>query len=201
MNEGNKPSFVVRVLLRNVSHYARALLLRFFLCSVLIITPDAQSLAQDISDTSQDGSRVAAQRAFNEGQRLFAEGTANSQLNAIEKFTEATSLWRAVNDHRMEAISLSYIGKVYDALGEKQKALGYYDRTISILHAVGDLSGEATTLNNIGLIYDSLGDKERALDYYNRALPTLRAVGNRPVEAITLVNVGLAYASLGEKQK
>ncbi len=201
MNQGNRCGFAVWLSPRDVSHYAVALLATSFLCSVFLILSCTQSLAQNAPDTSQDGSRVAAQRAFNEGQRLFAEGTATSQLKAIEKFTEATSLWRAVSDHRMEAISLSYIGKVYDALGEKQKALGYYDRTISILHAVGDLSGEATTLNNIGLIYDSLGDKERALDYYNRALPTLRAVGNRPVEAITLVNVGLAYASLGEKQK
>ena len=167
----------------------------------LVITPAAQSLAQDVSEKSQDDSHVVAQRAFKEGQRLLSEGTANSQLKAIEKFAQATSLWQAVGDHRMEAISLSYIGKVYDVLGEKQKALDYYERTISILRTVGDLSGEATTLNNIGLIYDSLGDKERALDYYNRALPTLRAIGNRRVEAITLVNVGLAYASLGEKQK
>ena len=201
MNRENKRSFVVSMLLRDVFHYARALQASFFLCSVLVITPGAQSLAQGVLEKSQDGTRVVAQRAFDEGRRLLGEGTASSQLKAIEKFAEATSLWQALGDHRMEAISLSYIGKVYDVLGEKQKALHYYDRTLSLLHAVGDLSGEATTLNNIGLIYDSLGDKQRALDYYNRALPTLRAIGNRRVEAITLVNVGLAYASLGEKQR
>jgi CHAT domain-containing protein/predicted negative regulator of RcsB-dependent stress response len=201
MNQRNKGSVVVWIWLRDVFQYARALLVSFSLCSVLVVTPAAQSLAQGVPEKSQDGSRVNAQRAFDEGQRLLAEGTASSQLRAIEKFEQATALWQGVSDLRMEAISLSYIGKVYDVLGEKQKALEYYDRTLSILRTVGDPSGEATTLNNIGLIYDSLGDKEKALDYYNRALPILRTVGNRGVEAITLVNVGLAYASLGEKQK
>ena len=201
MNRKNKRSFVVWMCLRDVFQYARALLVSFFLCFALVITPAAQSLAQGVSEKSPDGARVVAQKAFDEGQRLLAEGTASSQLRAIEKFEQATALWQGVSDLRMEAISLSYIGKVYDVLGEKQKALEYYDRTLSILRTVGDPSGEATTLNNIGLIYDSLGDKERALDYYNRALPILRTVGNRRVEAITLVNVGLAYASLGEKQK
>jgi CHAT domain-containing protein/Tfp pilus assembly protein PilF len=189
------------MLLRDIFRYARDWGGRLFLCSLLVVTSCAQSLAQVVVEKSQNDSRAVAQRAFDEGQRLFAEATVNSQLKAIEKFSQATSLWKAVNDHRMEAISLSYIGKVYDLLGEKQKALDHYEQTISILHTVGDLSGEATTLNNIGLIYDSLGDKQRALDYYNRALPTLRAIGNRRVEAITLVNVGLAYASMGEKQK
>jgi len=125
MNQGNKSSFVVSLLLRDIFHYARACGGSFFLCSFLVITPGAQSLAQGVLEKSQNDSRVVAQKAFDEGRRLFAEGTANSQLKAIEKFAEATSLWQAVGDHRMEAISLSYIGKVYDVLGEKQKALDY----------------------------------------------------------------------------
>jgi CHAT domain-containing protein len=90
---------------------------------------------------------------------------------------------------------------VYDALGQKQKALDFYNQALPLWRAVGDRSGEATTLNNIGRVYDDLGQKQKALDFYNQALPLWRAVGDRTGEATTLNNIGLVYDALGQKQK
>ncbi|WP_416242438.1 tetratricopeptide repeat protein, partial [Anabaena cylindrica] len=45
------------------------------------------------------------------------------------------------------------IGKVYSDLGEKQKALEYYNQALPLSRAVGDRGEEATTLNNIGSFY------------------------------------------------
>jgi CHAT domain-containing protein/Tfp pilus assembly protein PilF len=102
-------------------------------------------------------------------------------------------------------ISLKYavlaLGRISDFLGEKPKALEYYNQALPLYRAVGDRSGEAATLNNIGLVYNALGEKPKALEYYNQALPILRAVGNRSVEARTLNNIGAVYDSLGEKPK
>ncbi len=155
-----------------------------------------------IAGSSQQDSRIAAaQQVFAEAQQLFGEGTAVSKQQAIEKFSEAAALWRGVGDKRREAIALSFIGKVYDLLGEKEKALDYYTQTLALMRSVGDRSSEAATLNNIGLIYDSLGEKPKALGYYNSALPILQEIGNERVQAITLVNIGLVHDSIGEKQK
>ncbi|MFM6267596.1 MAG: tetratricopeptide repeat protein, partial [Dolichospermum sp.] len=52
------------------------------------------------------------------------------------------------------------MGRVYNAVGEKQKALDYYNQALPIYRAVGNRSGEATTLNNIGLVYNALGEKQ-----------------------------------------
>ena len=86
-------------------------------------------------------------------------------------------------------------------MGEKQKALEFFNQALPLRRAVGDRGGEATTLNNIGLVYDSLGEKQKALEYYNQALPLTRAVGDRGGQAGTLNNIGAVYNSLGEKQK
>ncbi|MEG3860510.1 tetratricopeptide repeat protein, partial [Microcoleus sp. herbarium12] len=86
-------------------------------------------------------------------------------------------------------------------LGEKQKALEYYNQSLPLTRAVGDRDGEATTLNNIGIIYSDLGEKQKALEYYNQSLPLSRAVGSRDGEATTLNNIGIVYSELGEKQK
>ncbi|HAA32116.1 MAG TPA: hypothetical protein DCE56_35960, partial [Cyanobacteria bacterium UBA8553] len=90
---------------------------------------------------------------------------------------------------------------VYDDLGEKQKALDYYNQSLPLRRAVGDRAGEAVTLNNIGQVYSALGEKQKALDYYNQSLPVSRAVGDRAQEAVTLNNIGRVYDALGEKQK
>ncbi|MFM6059286.1 MAG: CHAT domain-containing protein, partial [Microcystis aeruginosa] len=89
---------------------------------------------------------------------------------------------------------------VYDDLGEKQKALDYYQQALSLRRAVGDREGEANTLNNIGVVYDDLGEKQKALDYYQQALPLSRAVGDRAGEAIILTGIGLVYRDQGKPE-
>ncbi|MFM6077998.1 MAG: CHAT domain-containing protein [Dolichospermum sp.] len=138
---------------------------------------------------------------FNEGMKLYQQGTADSLRQAIKKWEEALPLYRVVNDQKQEATTLNNIGLVYNDLGEKQKALDYVNQALPILRAVGDRRGEAITLNNIGLVYNALGEKQKALDYYNQALPIRRAVGDRGGEATTLNNIGAVYNALGEKQK
>ncbi len=176
----------------------------FLLCGVsgavdsnrVLAKDDLLKIAQSPAATKEN-----AERLFKEGMKLYQQGSAESLRQAIQKWQEALSLYRVVNDKKNEAKTLVGIGFVYSALGEKQKALDYYNQALPILRAVGDRGGEATTLNNIGFVYSDLGEKQKALDYYNQALPIRRAVGDRRGEAITLNNIGSVYSDLGEKQK
>jgi tetratricopeptide (TPR) repeat protein len=157
---------------------------------------DLLKIAQSPAATKEN-----AERLFEEGDTLYQQGSAQSLEQAIQKWQEARLLYRAVGDRRGEATTLSNIGLVYSDLGEKQKALVFYNQALPIRRAVGDRGGEATTLNNIGAVYDDLGEKQKALVFYNQALPIRRAVGDRRGEAITLNNIGRVYNALGEKQK
>ncbi|MBD2205124.1 CHAT domain-containing protein [Calothrix sp. FACHB-1219] len=151
--------------------------------------------------TTQDATRAAAMKATEEGFALYQQGTAESLRQAREKWQEALILWRKAGDKAWEALTLVSIGKVYDDLGEKHKALEYYNNVLPLIRAVGDRGGEATTLNNIGKVYADLGENQKALESYNNALPLRRAVGDRGGEATTLNNIGGVYADLGEKHK
>ncbi len=90
---------------------------------------------------------------------------------AIAYYQRALALYRQTNDRDGETTALSSIGYVYDALGDKRKALDFYEQALLLQRQVGDRGGEATTLNNIGGVYDALGDKRKALDFYEQALP------------------------------
>ena len=163
---------------------------------------DSSKIAQSPAATKEN-----AERLLEEGKALYQQGSAESLRQAIQKLQEARLLYRAVGDRSGESVTFIGIGAVYDALGEKQKALDFYNQALPILRAVGDSEAlrrnrgvEATTLNNIGGVYDDLGEKQKALDYYNQALPIFRAVGDRGGEATTLNNIGAVYDALGEKQ-
>jgi tetratricopeptide (TPR) repeat protein len=86
-------------------------------------------------------------------------------------------------------------------LGEKQKALEYFNQALGLHRAVSDKAGEANILSHIGLVYSDVGENQKALEYYNQALGLHRAVGDKAGEASTLSNIGRVYSDLGEKQK
>ncbi|HEY9707245.1 MAG TPA: tetratricopeptide repeat protein [Oculatellaceae cyanobacterium] len=159
------------------------------------------SIAQKPAATSQDATRAAAERAFQEGKQLYKQGKADSLRKAIAKYQEALPLYRAVGDKAREALTLNNIGLVYDDLGETQQALDYYNQSLPLARAVSDKATEAVILSNIGAVYDALGEKQKALDYYNQSLPLFRGIDNKAGEARTLNNIGLVYSALGEKQK
>src|SRR5262249_53829651 len=163
--------------------------------------PPGTKIAELRTATRQDQNRMMAEKAYQEGQSLEAEATAQSLGRAIEKYQEALRFYRDVGDRRQEAAALNRIGMAYYSLGEKQKALDDYNQALPIKRDAGDRPEEAATLSDIGLAYYSLGERQKALDYYNQALPIIRAADDREGEAITLNRIGMAYDALGERQK
>ena len=89
-------------------------------------------------------------RAIVEGTRLFKEGSAESLRKAIGQFEKALELARSAQAKDKQALSLLALGRPYSTLGEKQKALDYYNQALPLYRAVGDRNGEATTLDSLG---------------------------------------------------
>ena len=154
-----------------------------------------------VVQTAQTNSSDAAQKVYEEAEKLYEQGTAESKRGAIVKYEEALKLYREAGDREKEATTLHNIGFAYSELEEQQKALEYYTQSLRLSRVLGDRGGEATTLNNIGRVYSDLGEKQKALEYYSQSLPLSRAVGDRGGEATTLNNMGSVYSALGENQK
>jgi CHAT domain-containing protein/tetratricopeptide (TPR) repeat protein len=192
------------VSLPGIVHRSLALFISVLLLSESVAATPGRigvRIAQQPTAISQDATRAAAERAFQEGKQLYKQGTADSLRQAIAKYEEALSLYRSVGDKAREAVTLNNIGGVYSDLGQKQKALDYYNQSLPLRRAVGEKAGEARTLNNIGGVYSDLGQKQKALDYYNQSLPLFQAVGDKAGEATSLTNIGLVYSDLGQRQK
>ena len=159
-----------------------------------------QIIAQQKESSQLDATEAEALKLTEEGVQLFKQGSKESLLAARKKLGAALVLWQKVGDKTGQAVSLLGIGRIYNHLGEKQKALQYFNQALLLKRALEDKGGEATTLNNIGQVYSDIGEKQKALQKLKQASTIHRALEIKSGEAITLNNIGLVYSDLGEKQ-
>ncbi|NJK75210.1 MAG: tetratricopeptide repeat protein [Microcoleus sp. SU_5_6] len=165
------------------------------------IPPVAALPLEAAVQTAQTNSNDAADRIYQEAEKLYEQGTAAAFKSAIIKYEEALKLYRETGDRAKQAIALNSIGLVYSLLGEQQKALAYLNQSLPLSQAAGDRKQVASTISNFGFVYLKLGEKQKALEYFKQSLPLARAAGDRSGEAITLTNIGNTYSDLGEKQQ
>ena len=69
---------------------------------------------------------------------------------------------REVGDRAGEAATLNNIGLVYDALGERRRALETYEQALPIRREVGDRAGESVTLYNMAMVQQAEGNHAEA---------------------------------------
>jgi tetratricopeptide (TPR) repeat protein len=151
--------------------------------------------------TSEDRSRINAEKAFADAEQLRAEWAEESLRKAIKKYEEAESSWQAAGDQREVAYSLNRMGEVYYYLSEYQKTLEYCQRALSLSRTAGDHRGEIEALNNVGYVYAYWGEIGKALEYYQQAILLSQNTGDRRGEAQTLNNIGEAHYNLSEAPK
>jgi CHAT domain-containing protein/uncharacterized protein HemY len=136
-----------------------------------------------------------------EGLRLFHQGTAESLLQALQKWEAARQIYNSAGEVKKEAITLVFIGQIYSQLGENQTTLDYYNQSLLLSREYEDKEGEATILASIGRVYSDIGEQQTALNYYNQALALSQQERFKTVEAITLEAIGDVYLlALGEWQ-
>jgi WD40 repeat protein/uncharacterized caspase-like protein len=158
------------------------------------------TLEEQRSQVPQDEKRIAAQRAFAEGAKLFGQVTAQSYLGAVLRFRDALSLYRELGMRIEEAVTLNAIGR-FSISFETMNAILAYERALEIYREVGDREAEGATLRNLGSAYNSGRQVERAIGYYEQALAAFREVKDRASQGSTFNNLGNEYYSLSEFEK
>jgi CHAT domain-containing protein len=136
------------------------------------------------------------------------------EQKALDLFNEILPFWESGHNFRRAALvgesrlfkqgkasTLNNLGRVYNNLGDKQRALIYLGQALPIWIEIGNPAGQASTLDNMGRAYADMGRGSEALDYLNRALALWGGVGELGGEGLTLCNIGKVYADLGQKQK
>lgn len=149
----------------------------------------------------RDESRVTAEQAVSSGEQLRARGTEESSRQAIERFEQARSLWRALGEPYEEAVALYGTGWAYASLGENQSAIDYFSRSLSFMEELRDQYGTAVSSNGLGWAYMYLGETQRAFECFSRGLAIHRLIGNLRGEATALNGLGWTYILSNKEQE
>ena len=94
--------------------------------------------------------------------------------------------------------ALGHVGSQYFALGDFEKALNYFNRSLIIMIDVGDKLGEASVLNNISLVLKVRGEYDTAQEYLKRSLSISQNIDDKSGEANTLNNLGTLFFVQGD---
>jgi CHAT domain/Tetratricopeptide repeat len=129
---------------------------------------------------------------------LHQPGTPASWRQAIEHYTAALALWRAVADRVGEATTLHNLGELHKSLGDHRRSLEFYTQALAMREADGNRQGQAATLGNLGEVYYLLDERQTALDLYGRALPLWRAVDDQSGEVATINSLAVNLAAKRE---
>jgi len=138
------------------------------------------------------GQEEAALKIFNE---IVPFWQSEQNQRRAERFGEGARFKRG------EASTLSNLGRVYNNLGQKDKALEYLNQSLPLWREAGNRSGEAETLDSIGRAYADMGQGAKSLEYFQHALELFGQEGEIGGAGLVLCNLGKAYADLGQKQK
>ncbi|MDZ7307307.1 MAG: tetratricopeptide repeat protein [candidate division KSB1 bacterium] len=109
----------------------------------------------------------------------------------------ATAFVRLGNK-KNEALMYNQIGLIYDARGDYDAALAWYQKSVEIQEALGDRAGLATSYNNIGEVHRARGDYDAALAWYQKSVAIEEALGDRAGLARSYNNIGGIYHARGE---
>ena len=142
---------------------------------------------------SQIGDSMLIARAnFELGTNLSEKGQYENALKYLlqslqiveKKYDDGDSL----NTIHPLAFIANNVGILYNRIGNKEKALQYYQLSLSIKTRLGDSAGIANMLNNIGLIYAENSAFKKADEYYSKSIAILRKLNDSTSLAETIFN-------------
>ena len=130
-------------------------------------------MLENIGDISDDDTA----RAFSSFFVAFRLRSDQLFDKAIPLYERSGLLFRTTADRHWESVCLLNIGAAYNAKGEHDKAIEYYEKALAIQRAVlGERHADvATSLNNIGFAYYAKVEHDKAIEYCEKALAIRRA--------------------------
>jgi CHAT domain-containing protein len=147
---------------------------------------------------SSDAVKEEAERLHNDGLTLFEQGRVDEGREALLR---SLALHEQIREKPAQAVNLRVLAFIHDGIGERQQALGYYDRALRLMRETANRAGEALTLRDIGVLYYNLDENARAFQYMEQALGLQRTLGKPAALATTLFSVGELYRYRGNAGK
>jgi len=142
--------------------------------------------------------RVKAERLISEGERLRVSEITNSLTQAVERFSQAVTIWRTLGEPYEEAVAIYGRGWSYQAMGDYQEAIYDFRAATQQMGQLRNQHGGAITQSALAWAYLYAGEYEQARQSLQSALDLFKTLQNPRAEAVTLSGLGWLCALTGE---
>eukprot|EP00727_Mastigamoeba_balamuthi_P008666 m51a1_g4421 putative ras-related gtp-binding protein (2116) ;mRNA; r:17591-32413 len=150
----------------------------------------SQSLPRSTASLARRPSASTRQRALRPGELRAAAANAEKQLAVAKRCKDKWAQGRAIR----------HLGWAYDRLGERKRAIDYYQCYLEICQELGDRAGEAAALSDLGNAHECIEEFQAAVELHSRALEIARELNDVQGQGRAYCNMGNAYDRLGEHQ-
>ncbi len=151
-------------------------------------------LRLEIIDSNEDA--LATFQKHIEARQLLSQRTRENAEQARKLLEESLPVWRKLNDHQMEALTLLQLASISAA----EKSLDYYQKSLPIFRSLEMKAEEARVLNVIGSTYKFSGNNTDAIRYLEQGLLLYDYLS--PSSGLhLLISLGDSYWRMGEMQK
>jgi CHAT domain-containing protein len=149
----------------------------------------------------EDEKLIAAERAYAEGQRQLAEGTAESLRQAVASNELAARLAGQAGDRRREAWAHKSGADARWAGGAIDQAVAEVRLALELFRALGDAKGIIESINDRGVFELEGGNPQYMIDAGPEALALAVREGDRYNESVLLNDLGSAFFLLGDFER
>lgn len=119
----------------------------------------------------------------------------------LQLYKESLHVARRCQDREMEAIHLSFVGEVYDAVGKSRTAIKYHHQALQIADAIDDEIIKGIALYGLCWSCYYVNDYDHALEYSHRSLAISQQLGIPREISHDLSMMGLIYSEIGETDR
>lgn len=151
--------------------------------------------------TATDKQHAAAQRAFDQAQKLRAQPAATAKREAIVKYQAALPLFQAAGDEYRQTLAVQAIGIAHAQLNEFRTALRYFEEALPLAEKIGDQRLEAPLETLLGGASDVLGEIAKSHQHYERARVLAGRLNDAPTQGSAFNNIGKLHHDAGNFQR
>jgi serine/threonine-protein kinase PknK len=149
----------------------------------------AKALAEDLARAEELGDDLLIGRAhYNLAQLAQTRG---AREEAIASYNECVEVCRRSQNTELLLRAYNGLGNVYQAAGDPEQSLAFYERGLALHERIGDLRGGAAIAVNMGVVESQRGRNEAALDHLVPAVDYLRSLPTKAASDWTALSRGL----------
>jgi tetratricopeptide (TPR) repeat protein len=121
--------------------------------------------------------------------------------DALKCIEAASKTIEGTDDEMLQAEVWAALGVVHGELGDYEKALESYLKTVEVWNKLDNRAGQAAVLNNIGMAYDGMEKFDQALEYVERAYSLTVLLADERRQATCFVSKGRIFKHKGDEEE